>query len=772
MSENKRKYYAWTQNDLEAALRALKAKTVGLNECSRIYQIPKPTLKRHLLCRNKISNDGKIHKGRPCVLSAYIEKELAQHLLYMESCMFGLTINDVRRLAYQIVEQNKIKHSFNKEKQMAGKSWFYKFMRRHRTLSVRQPESTSINRAKGFNKDNIYHFFDKLEKIVEEKKFNPNNIFNVDETGFSTVQKKSQKVIGQRGKKQVGAISSGERGVNTTAVCATSASGQYIPPMLIFKRKRMSPLLENGAPPGSIVTVSETGYINSELFVQWMKHFIDIVKPSQDKNVLLLLDGHTTHSRNLESIKLARENYIVLLQLPGHTTHRLQPLDVSIFGPMSKYYIQAVETWLRSNPGKAVSQYEVTELFNKAYMRAATVGNAVSGFKTTGIWPVNRNVFEDHDFLPSETLAVNNEDVTIFSPTTPHQAELNTSKPERLEVHNSPDDTDVETPSQSPSILAEPADVNPYIYMNDFDKKIHHNPATLLSIAINCLNPYVMGNAKQSSVDKQKPENASIKSVCQSGQPDAKYIDDKQSIETSDGNVVLNTNSYEAGNGSVADTNITSKEKLIIPISVLSPAPQNKSMSKRKRGIQKTIELTSSPYKSELEESIKKRAAKIPKMKISKNQTNEKQKKKETKQKPNTSKDLKATKQTTRNSSRKKTLEFDNSFQTETNKGASTSGTKNKIKPKSTITNKKASSKKKWTQRIRESSESSIEQISLCDDSDDDVKDDDDDYCVICNGYYYDKKGPNVEWIQCVRCHRWLHDTCSEIPDMCPECLK
>lgn len=97
-----------------------------------------------------------------------------------------------------------------------------------------------------------------------------------------------------------------------------------------------------------------------------------------------------------------------MLQLPGHTTHRLQPLDVSIFGPMSKYYIQAVETWLRSNSGKAVSQYEVTELFNQAYQRAATVGNAVSGFKATGIWPVNRNVFEDHDFLPSETLAVNN----------------------------------------------------------------------------------------------------------------------------------------------------------------------------------------------------------------------------------------------------------------------------------------------------------------------------------------------------------------------------
>lgn len=65
------------------------------------------------------------------------------------------------------------------------------------------------------------------------------------------------------------------------------------------------------------------------------------------------------------------------------------------------------------------------------------------------------------------------------------------------------------------------------------------------------------------------------------------------------------------------------------------------------------------------------------------------------------------------------------------------------------------------------------EEIVLDDDSDVDLNEEyDDNYCSICNGYYYDKKRCKVDWIECVRCHKWLHITCSQIPDICPKCLK
>jgi hypothetical protein len=51
---------------------------------------------------------------------------------------------------------------------------------------------TSINRILAFNKDES-QFYTDLETIQERYKFGPNNIFNVDEIGISTVQASSQR---------------------------------------------------------------------------------------------------------------------------------------------------------------------------------------------------------------------------------------------------------------------------------------------------------------------------------------------------------------------------------------------------------------------------------------------------------------------------------------------------------------------------------------------------------------------------------------------------
>nr|CAI5822981.1 unnamed protein product [Callosobruchus analis] len=312
MSE-KRKYNCWSQQDMEQALKAYREKLMGFNECCRTYTIPKPTFRRHLLSLNKNANESIIQKGRMTIFNKKVEHQLEQHILNLEAQLFGVTITDVRRLAFQIAEQNNIRHNFNKETGMAGKAWYYAFMKRHKDLSLRLPEKVSMARAAGFNEQNVNHFFDLLEKLVDKEGFKALTVYNVDEIGFSTVQKRNQKIIARRGKHQVGGISSGERGVNTTVICCANAAGQCIPPMIIYKKS-----LKTGAPPGAIVTTSDTEYINSELFLAWLRHFIETVKPSQQKKALLLLDGHTTHSKNLNAILLARDLCVVLLQLPGN----------------------------------------------------------------------------------------------------------------------------------------------------------------------------------------------------------------------------------------------------------------------------------------------------------------------------------------------------------------------------------------------------------------------------------------------------------------------
>lgn len=400
----KRKYGAWSEDDMSRALHSYRNGDMGFNECCRQYGIPKPTFNRHLRGSNVSANEDIKIIGRQSILPIDVENELVNHILKLESLMFGLTINDVRRLAFQIAEKNNIPHNFNKETQMAGKKWFYAFKSRHGQLALREPQATSLLRVKGFNKENVYVFFDILEKLVDDNKVDATRIFNVDESGLSTVQNKCQKILGQKGKKQIGTVSSGERGVNTTVVCCASASGNYVPPMLIFKRMRMSQDLKAGAPPGGLVEISESGYMTSELFVKWLVHFVDTVKPTQEKKVILLLDGHTTHSKNLEAVEYARNHGVIMFQLPGHTTHRVQPLDRSFFRPLKCYFNQAIEKWLRTNPGMCVTQYQIAGLCTEAYGKAATIENATNGFRISGVWPVDRLVFKDSDFVAADNL--------------------------------------------------------------------------------------------------------------------------------------------------------------------------------------------------------------------------------------------------------------------------------------------------------------------------------------------------------------------------------
>lgn len=74
----------------------------------------------------------------------------------------------------------------------------------------------------------------------------PERIYNVDETGVSSVPKTYGNIIAEKGKKQVGILTSAERGKNVTAELCVSASGEFLPPLFIFPRQRMkASLLED-----------------------------------------------------------------------------------------------------------------------------------------------------------------------------------------------------------------------------------------------------------------------------------------------------------------------------------------------------------------------------------------------------------------------------------------------------------------------------------------------------------------------------------------------
>ncbi|XP_014663364.1 PREDICTED: uncharacterized protein LOC106806035 [Priapulus caudatus] len=137
---------------------------------------------------------------------------LVQYLKLMEAKLFGFSTKELQMLTFQLAERNKIPHPFNRIDEMAVVDWLEGFMKRHADLSLRKPEPTSAARALGFNKVAASKFFDLLERLVDKHKLTPNQIFNCDETGVTTMSKSYQKLIALKGRRQVGTLTSAEKG--------------------------------------------------------------------------------------------------------------------------------------------------------------------------------------------------------------------------------------------------------------------------------------------------------------------------------------------------------------------------------------------------------------------------------------------------------------------------------------------------------------------------------------------------------------------------------
>jgi len=221
----------------------------------------------------------------------------------------------------------------------------------------------------------------------------------MDESGLTAVHNPGR-IIARKGQKQVGKITSGERGKTVTVICTANAAGTFVPPLMIFPRKNMTNLLIKDAPPGTVGAASITGWTDSTIFCQWLRHFIEYVKPTTARPVILLLDGHASH-KTLEGVELARKNNIAMVSFPPHTTHRLQPLDKCFFGPLKTYYNSACDNWMSVNAGKRIGFYDIAGLFKTAYFKAAMMQRAVNGFQSCGIFPLDPQIFSDDDFAPS-----------------------------------------------------------------------------------------------------------------------------------------------------------------------------------------------------------------------------------------------------------------------------------------------------------------------------------------------------------------------------------
>ncbi|XP_030749224.1 uncharacterized protein LOC115877205 [Sitophilus oryzae] len=127
------------------------------------------------------------------VFTVQQESQLVEYCEKSVNLYFGLTTKDLRKLAFQFSSANRLHCPLKwNDAELVSEDWLTAFFRRNPRLTLRTPQTTSLARAMNFNRENVSNFFNKLETVLERYRFEPQNIYNIDETGVSTVQKPSK----------------------------------------------------------------------------------------------------------------------------------------------------------------------------------------------------------------------------------------------------------------------------------------------------------------------------------------------------------------------------------------------------------------------------------------------------------------------------------------------------------------------------------------------------------------------------------------------------
>ncbi|KAG5870156.1 hypothetical protein JTB14_032448 [Gonioctena quinquepunctata] len=144
---------SWDAGAMQRAIEAVTNDGMAYSTAAKTFSVSRNTLRRRVLGKNIDSKGNRKVLGKyRAVFTEEQEAELVRHILDMEVRFFGVTILDLRSLAYSLAEKNGIPN--NRRTKMAGLDWVAVLRHQHPEISLREPEQTSAARAQAFDKHN------------------------------------------------------------------------------------------------------------------------------------------------------------------------------------------------------------------------------------------------------------------------------------------------------------------------------------------------------------------------------------------------------------------------------------------------------------------------------------------------------------------------------------------------------------------------------------------------------------------------------------------
>lgn len=118
------------------------------------------------------------------------------------------------------------------------------------------------------------HWFEVIDKVLQDRTIIPENIYNMDETGIILNMLGSAKVLVSKDNMR------GYRGARVkrtvvTAIECISGDGRYLNPMIVWPASTHRANWTTYPTPGWYFAYSDSGYTDSVISLEWLKRVFD-----------------------------------------------------------------------------------------------------------------------------------------------------------------------------------------------------------------------------------------------------------------------------------------------------------------------------------------------------------------------------------------------------------------------------------------------------------------------------------------------------------------
>ena len=225
---------------VQAALTAVRNKEKTASEAIRDFDIPRQTFYDRVngkLPRNLAHENTQL-------LSHAQEKELVRWITELTKTGYSprhatvLEMAQIIRRKHDPVTLEQTLNSVSVEK--IGSQWIQRFIRRHPELKTVRLRKMDLGRVKDTSYVRLAKWFEDFKLVKEKYNILPENIYNMDESGFAIGEvERSVSIINAEIRERLQKANPGRQEWVTSVECIC-ADGTVLPPLIIFKAVNLS----------------------------------------------------------------------------------------------------------------------------------------------------------------------------------------------------------------------------------------------------------------------------------------------------------------------------------------------------------------------------------------------------------------------------------------------------------------------------------------------------------------------------------------------------